>query len=139
MHLAIAMPFDVARTAQTLSLMGNGGVLDAISTDGDPGQIAQIRIYLREKGQAFARGDIPTPAFFSPEAVLGMTELRAGIDRVAVVFEELPAGGRLSFTTEDTALLPMLSFWLAKTAQEERAELRIGIPSGARLLRENTR
>ena len=128
--------FDLARTTQTFSLMGNGGVLDIVSTDGDPGQIASIRSHLRERGQAFARGDIPIPASFPQDSLPDMAELRAGAARVAVVFEELPAGGRLNFTTQDLALLPVLSFWLATTAQKDGAELRIGVPPGARILRE---
>lgn len=108
---------DPARTTQTLSLMGNGGALDITSMDGDPGQIASIRSHLRERGQAFARGDIPTPASFPQDSLPGMAELRAGATRVAVEFKELPAGGRLNFTTQDFTLLPVLLFWLTKIAQ----------------------
>ncbi len=128
--------FDLARTIQTFSLVGNGGVLDIVSTDGDPGQIASIRSHLRERGQAFARGDVPTPASLPQGSLLSIAELRAGATRVAVVFGELPAGGRLNFTTQDPALLPVLSFWLAAIAQKDGAELRIGVPPSARILRE---
>lgn len=131
--------FGLAHTAQTFSLMGNGGVLDVLSTDSDPGQVAAIQSRLRERGLAFTEGDIPTPTLLPPDALPGLAELRAGTARVAIAFEELPAGGRLSFTTQDPALLPILSNWLMLTTQESGATLRIGVPPDARTLRENTR
>lgn len=134
-HPAVKVPFDITRTAGTVSLLGDGGALDAISTDGDPGQIASIRTYLRKKGHAFANGDVSTPASLPPEAALNMTKLRARINLVTVMFEDLPAGGRLRLTTRDRALIPMLWGWLIRTGREVPAELRIGVPLDARIYR----
>lgn len=139
LHLAVVTFFGFAHTAQTFSLMGNGGVLDVLSTDNNPEQVAAIRSRLRERGQAFARGDIPSPTIPPADVLPGLAELRAGATRVTIAFEELPAGGRLSFTTQDPALIPVLSDWLVLTTHESGADLRIGIPPDARIFREDTR
>lgn len=127
--------FGFTHTAQTFSLMGNGGVLDVLSTDNDPEQITAIRSRLRERGRTFGRGDIPSPALLPPDVLPGLAELRAGAARVAIAFEELPAGGRLSFTTQDPALIPALSDWLVLTTHESGAALRIGVPPDAHIFR----
>jgi len=113
-HLgASVMPFDLGRSTHVFTPMADGGSQDVVSKDGDPAQVVLIRGHLRREAQAFAHGDYADPAAIHGRAMPGLAELRTGAAEVRVLFEELPDGARLRFTTRNRGLVVALHRWFA--------------------------
>lgn len=86
------------------------------------GQAASIRAHLREEAGAFARDDYADPAVIHGQAMPGLAELQSGAARVRVLYEELPDGARLRFTTQDLALTAALHRWFAAQVHDHGAD-----------------
>jgi hypothetical protein len=126
-HLgASVMPFDLSRSTHVFTPMAGGGTQDVVSKDGDPAQVALIRGHLRGEASAFARGDYADPAAIHGQVMPGLAELQAGAARVRVLFEELPDGARLRFTTRDPGLVVALHRWFAAQVADHGADAVMG-------------
>jgi len=126
-HLgASVMPFDMARSTHVFTPMLDGGTQEVISKDSDPAQVALIRSHLRREAAAFAHGDYADPAAIHGRAMPGLVELQAGAAQVRVLFEELPDGARLRFTTRDPGLVVALHRWFAAQVADHGADAVMG-------------
>jgi hypothetical protein len=122
-HLgASVMPFDLARSIHIFTPTADGGTQEVVSKDGDPQQIALIRDHLRKEAAAVARGDYADPTSIHGADMPGLRELKAGADRMRVVFEELPQGARLRFLTRDAALVIALHQWFEAQVRDHGAD-----------------
>jgi hypothetical protein len=109
---AEVMPFDLDRTTHVFTDRPDGG--RQVVTADDPGDAEQVRLireHLAQEAAAFERGDFGDPATVHGEQMPGLAALRAGAGRIAVVYEDLPAGGQLTYTTADPALVGALHDW----------------------------
>lgn len=120
------MPFDIGRSTHVFTPAADGGTQDVVSKDGDPAQITLIRGHLRREAGTFARGDYADPAAIHDGAMPGLAELRVGAARVRVLFEELPDGARLRFTTRDPGLVAALHRWFAAQVADHGADAIMG-------------
>jgi hypothetical protein len=109
---AEVMPFDLDRTTHVFTQRPDGGV--QVVTADDPDDAVQVRLvreHLSEEAEAFARGDFGDPASIHGDDMPGLAAFQAGADRITVTYEDLPAGGQLTYTTGDAALVEALHAW----------------------------
>jgi hypothetical protein len=109
---AEVMPFDLDATAHTFAPTDTG-LVQTVSADdpSDVDQVALIRSHLAEEAARFAEGDFDDPAAIHGHTMPGLEELRAGADRIDIAYTELPDGARVTFATEDPALVEALHRW----------------------------
>lgn len=109
---AEVMPFDLTKTTHTFERVADGGVQMVTANDPtDTEQIALIRAHLQEEAANFTRGDFSDPAQIHGEDMPGIADLRAGAARIAVAYQEIPDGARLTYRTDDQALIHALHQW----------------------------
>lgn len=112
---ATVMPFDMNRTMHIFTPTRGGGVQSVISHDGDPHQIALIRLHLRKEAGAFARGDFADPASIHGNNMPGLARLRAGARHIAIRYADTANGARITYKTSDPTLIVAIHDWF--TAQ----------------------
>jgi hypothetical protein len=109
---ASVMPFDLDRTTHRFIKTESGGVQTVVADDPtDTGQIDLVRQHLRQERDRFSRGDFTDPARIHGDDMPGLAALRAGAGRVTVAYEDAPAGGQITYTTGDPALVTALHAW----------------------------
>lgn len=108
---ATVMPFDLERTTHIFEPGSEGGVQRVVSKDRDPKQIELIREHLREEAAAFSKGDFGDPAKIHGDDMPGLAELRAGVGKVKVTYEDLPDGALLRYSTKEPKLVTALHKW----------------------------
>jgi len=109
---ANVMPFDLNKTTHTFERVADGGVQTVTAHDPtDMEQIALIRAHLQEEAANFTRGDFSDPAQIHGEDMPGLAALRAGAARIHVAYHELPDGARLTYRTDDPAVIHALHQW----------------------------
>jgi len=79
--------------------------------DGDGDQVELVRQHLVDEAERFERGDFGDPAAIHGHDMPGLAELEAGAGAITVVYDELPDGARLTYTTDDPALVDALHHW----------------------------
>ncbi len=107
------MPFDLERTTHTFTALPDGGRETVVSDDGDSEQIALIRSHLQEEARRFATGDFSDPARIHGEDMPGLATLRSGARNIQFLYEELPNGAAISYSTSEPALIAALHEWFA--------------------------
>jgi hypothetical protein len=109
---AEVMPFDLEATTHHFEPTGDGLVQTVVADDpGDTEQVELIRAHLAEEAERFSRGDYGDPETIHGEAMPGLRELEAAAGAVTVDHESLDDGARLTFTTDDPALVDALHRW----------------------------
>ncbi len=109
---AEVMPFDLAKTMHTFERVADGGVQMVTANDpADTEQIALIRAHLQDEAAKFTQGDFSDPAQIHGADMPGLAALQVGADRIAVAYQELPNGARLTYRTDDQALIHALHQW----------------------------
>lgn len=109
---ADVMPFDLDRTTHVFTDQADGGTQVVTADDPeDAEQIELIREHLRHEAGAFADGIFDDPATIHGDDMPGLAELRAGADQISVTYEDVPAGGQLTYTTRDPQLVEALHAW----------------------------
>ncbi len=109
---AEVMPFDLDQTTHVFEPTETGGVQEVVADDPtDEGQVLLIREHLEEEAEAFGRGDLSDPAAIHGEDMPGLRELEAGAARIDVRYSELPDGARITYASEDPALVSALHEW----------------------------
>jgi hypothetical protein len=106
------MPFDLDRTTHRFTRTGTGGEQTVVADDPtDTVQVGLVQRHLREEAARFARGDFTDPARIHGDHMPGLAELRAGGGRIAIAYEPVSAGGRITYTTTEPALVAALHAW----------------------------
>ncbi|GAB3970978.1 hypothetical protein [Plantactinospora veratri] len=106
------MPFDLDRTTHRFSKTDTGGVQTVVADDPqDTTQIALIRQHLTSEVDRFRRGDFTDPARIHGTQMPGLAALRAHGGRITIDYQTTNDGGRVTYTTSDTALRGALHHW----------------------------
>jgi hypothetical protein len=109
---AAVMPFDLDATTHRFEPTGRGLTQTVVADDPtDSVQVDLIRDHLRGEADRFARGDFGDPTAIHGEDMPGLAELEAGADSVAITFDTLSDGARLTFTADDPDLVDALHRW----------------------------
>jgi hypothetical protein len=124
---AEVMPFSLDRTMHVFTPDDRGGVQIVHALDGsDDHEVDAIRAHLRAARDAFAAGDFSDPAAIHGPDMPGLAELSAGRERIEVVYEEIDAGARLTYRTDDADLLAALHAWFEAQLSDHGAHARSG-------------
>ena len=108
----IVMPFDLERTTHIFQPRSDGGVQTVIADDPtERDQIRLIREHLQAEAAAFARGDFGDPAEIHGDEMPGLQELKANYDAIAVKFEPIAEGARITYQSDDPAVTEALHDW----------------------------
>lgn len=119
---SVIMPFDLDRTTHIFKPLPDGGVQTVVADDPrDMQQIGLIQAHLREEAAAFQKGTFTDPAFIHGEDMPGLGELRAGVDRVEVCYEETATGARIRYLTSDSRLVDAIHRWFAAQTSDHGA------------------
>jgi len=108
------MPFELARTNHIFELTDDGGIQEVVARDaGDTATVRLVRRHLRHEAARFGNGDFSDPAALHGQDMPGLRELSAAAGRVRVLYGDLPAGGRITFSAEDIELVTAVHRWFA--------------------------
>lgn len=120
---ANVMPFALEKTTHVFEMTDSGGIQDVVANEpADTATIRLIRQHLRDETELFRRGDFRDPMSLHGEDMPGVQELTAGSDRVRVEYQELPDGARITFTTDDPALLTAVHRWFGAQLSDHAAD-----------------
>lgn len=109
---AEVMPFDLDATTHRFTPRPDGLEQTVVADDpDDTAQVALIRQHLGEEQQRFERGDFSDPAHIHGDDMPGLATLQPRADDVRVSYRDIPAGGRLRFTTTEAELIDALHAW----------------------------
>lgn len=78
----------------------------------DSTQVDLIRQHLRTEATRFEQGDYGDPAAIHGHDMPGLQTLTQSAGRIDITYAELPAGARITFTTDDPALRSALADWI---------------------------
>lgn len=108
------MPFDLDRTRHHFEDLPDGGLQTVTVLDpADTTNIRLIREHLALEAGKFARGEFDDPMAIHGHAMPGVAELRAASGRMVVEYAEQADGGRIRYTTTDSAVVDALHRWFA--------------------------
>ncbi|GBR33945.1 hypothetical protein [Acetobacter peroxydans] len=113
-----SMPFDLVHSVHIFTPTAQGGEQDVVSTNGDPHQIALIREHLKTEAARRAKGDYGTPARIHGASMPGLKDMAANAASIRIKYVELPAGGRIIYTTTRPALITAIHKWLNAQAHD---------------------
>lgn len=109
---ADVMPFDLDATTHAFDPVPGGLVQTVVADDpSDDEQVALVRGHLEDEAARFRAGDFGDPAAIHGEDMPGLAELEAGADAITVAYEHTDAGGRISYASDDAALVDALHRW----------------------------
>jgi hypothetical protein len=106
------MPFDLDATTHKFDTTPTGAVesVTANSAD-DTTQVDLIRKHLRTEATRFEKGDFADPAAIHGHDMPGLQALAQSTGRIDITYTDIPAGARITFTTDDPALRSALADW----------------------------
>jgi hypothetical protein len=111
---AIVMPFDLEATTHIFAPTNDGGVQTVVADDPtDAEQTALIRSHLRDEVAAFSVGDFGHPATIHGHDMPGLSVLEASADKLNITYRDLPAGGEVTYRSDDTDVVKALHDWFA--------------------------
>lgn len=109
---AEVMPFDLEATTHHFEPTTDGLVETVVADDpGDEEQVGLIREHLASEAERFTAGDYGDPADIHGDDMPGLAELEAGAADVGIVYDDIEAGGRITFTSERPDLVDALHRW----------------------------
>jgi hypothetical protein len=115
---ASSMPFDLVHSVHIFTPTAQGGEQDVVSTNGDTHQIALIREHLKTEAARRAKGDYGTPARIHGASMPGLKVMAANAASIRIEYVELPAGGRIVYTTTHPGLITAIHAWLNAQAHD---------------------
>jgi len=109
---AEVMPFDLDATTHRFEPTLTGLVETVVADDpADDEEIGLIRGHLAAEQERFEQGDYRDPAAIHGDDMPGLAQLEAGADAVTLELDQVPDGARLTFTSDDLALIDALHRW----------------------------
>lgn len=115
------MPFDLDRTIHTFTKIATGGVETVVVKDpADDRNLALIRSHLRTESEQFRKGDYSDPAKIHGMDMPGMKQLAEGADRVNVVYEDVPGGAQITYSSTEPALVSAIHAWFDRQTADHR-------------------
>lgn len=125
---AHVMPFDLEATTHVFDATNDGGVQSVVADRaGDTDQIALIRSHLRAERVRFLGGDFGDPAAIHGHDMPGLGILEERADALVITYGDLPTGGRVTYSSDDPAVVAALHDWFAAQLSDhgEHAERRV--------------
>ena len=108
------MPFDLNKTMHMFQDTSTGGVQTVMANQpDDQAQIVLVRSHLRKEARRFASGDFSDPAFIHTQSMPGLTTLESNASRIIITYDDVPAGGRITYMTRDPELVRAIHEWFA--------------------------
>jgi hypothetical protein len=123
------MPFDLDRTTHVFAKRKNGGVQIVLADREGSVDVASIRGHLREEAAAFRRGEFTDPAAIHGMEMPGLAELSSGFRRIRIRYVDVPAGGRIRYSSDDPALVRALHAWFDSQLIDHGARAMPAIPA----------
>jgi hypothetical protein len=109
---ADVMPFDLERTTHVFDKRDDGGVQTIVADDrDDEATVADIRAHLEAEAEEFRNGRFDDPMAIHGSEMPGVVELRAGADRLAIRYDDVRDGGRITYVTREPTLVRALHAW----------------------------
>lgn len=115
------MGVDQYTSVHHFDALPDGGRIELRRAVSDSAGVAQIRTHLRSIARAFATGDFSTPAFVHLMQVPGTDVMAARRSRITYAERDLPGGGEVRITTDDSAALAAIHRFMAYQRQEHHA------------------
>lgn len=106
------MPFDLEATTHRFAPTDDGLVQTVVADDPDDAdQVALVREHLAHEAERFVAGDFADPAAIHGDDMPGLAALEEGAADIDVTYADTPAGGRITYTTDDAHLVTALHDW----------------------------
>lgn len=119
------MPFDMAKTLHIFRMTDTGGVQAVESRDpAAQDQVRMIRMHLQHEAEQFQAGNFADPAMLHGADMPGLKELAEGAARIKVSYAQTPAGGQISFRSDDLRLITAIHRWFGAQLSEHGADAR---------------
>ena len=116
-----AMGFDQDKISHHFLLQDRGGAIEVTAkADDDAASVAAIRTHLRQIAKAFADGDFSSPLATHGEDPDGVATMKRMTGAIAYRYTELPAGARVTITTNDPAALDAVHAFLRYQIREHK-------------------
>lgn len=117
------MPFDLERTTHVFEMTERGGIQDVVANEpGDTATIRRIREHLTHEAGLFRRGDFGDPMSLHGADMPGVAALADGADRLEVDYRPIPDGARITFRTDDPALVTAIHRWFGAQLSDHAAD-----------------
>lgn len=116
-----AMGADQYTSTHVFDGLPDGGRIELQRDVDDDVGVERIRRHLEAIARAFDEGDFSAPAFVHMQSVPGASVMAAKRDAITYTYNELPRGGELRMTTEDTHALGAIHEFMAFQREEHRA------------------
>lgn len=108
----MVMPFALDSTTHVFEMTDSGGVQDVVAKNAaDSAQVELIRRHLTREAGMFQSGDFSDPTSLHGKDMPGVSELSAGAGRMRITYSPLPAGGRITYVTDDPRLITAVHRW----------------------------
>lgn len=106
------MPFDLEATTHHFEPTADG-LIETVTADepSDQKQIALIRSHLELEAQRFRSGDYSDPARIHGDDMPGLEPLTGSWSTVSISYEEVAAGARIVFRSDDRSTVDALHAW----------------------------
>ncbi len=126
---AQVMPFDLRRTTHFFDDDAHGGVETVTANRPDDAeQAALIRAHLAHEARRFAHGDFGDPARIHGTDMPGLAALERARGKLRVKYEEVPAGARLVYASDDPATIEAVHAWFAAQRADHAAHGHMHMP-----------
>ena len=111
--------FTTGEIRETFIATRDGGIEDAVVTNPSVATVRHLRALSRKRAADFARGRFVDPTNPHGDLVPGLREMRHQWNRVHVHYQDLPAGSRIRYTTNDPTMVEALHQWFAARAAKK--------------------
>jgi hypothetical protein len=119
------MPFDMAKTEHVFRMTESGGVQTVQSRDpAAQEQVRMIRMHLKQEAASFQAGNFADPAMLHGADMPGLKELSEGAAQIKVTYSDTPAGGQITFHSDDLRLITAVHRWFGAQLSEHGADAR---------------
>lgn len=117
------VPYALEKTVQTYTKTVHGGVQHImVKPPADAKQIKLVQTYLKKLAEDFKKGDFTQTERIHGPNMPGLALLkRATTDDIKIVYEDLPNGGQIHFSTEYPTYDQALHEWFDAQTSEHHA------------------
>jgi len=117
----VAMGVDQYTSSHLFDALPDGGRIELQRDVEDPEGAATIRQHLQEITVLFKAGDFQVPGFVHAQEVPGTGIMAEKRDLITYVYSDLPRGGQIRITTEDTEAIAAIHAFMAFQRQDHHA------------------